>query len=75
MKEFNLQKAIEGAPLITRDGHKARLICHDRKDPKFNAVLVALILSGSGKRETIVQYNSAGFQVNYAKNYDLFLDD
>ena len=34
MIEFNLEAAKAGAPLITRDGHKLRIICFDRIDEK-----------------------------------------
>lgn len=33
MKEFNLEAAKNGAPIQTRDGRKARIICFDFKDP------------------------------------------
>ena len=40
LKPFDIQKAREGKPVCTRDGHKARIICFDRKD---NTPIVALI--------------------------------
>ena len=50
VKPFDLQEAINGAELITRDGHSVRLICHDRKAGKFRGsvfkgiILIVVIL-------------------------------
>ena len=41
MREFDLEKAKAGHPVQTRDGHKARIICFDRKDSCFQ--IIALI--------------------------------
>ena len=40
LKPFSLEAAKAGKPVCTRDGHKARIICFDRKD---NTPIVALI--------------------------------
>ena len=73
MQPFDLQLAIEGAELMTRDGHSARLICHDRKPGKFRGKLIALVLGKSGYYEQIVQYDEAGRQVDFCRDLDLML--
>lgn len=75
MKPFDLQEAINGAELITRDGHSARLICHDRKSGKFRGKLIALVLGSKGHFEQIIQYDEAGRQVDFCKDLDLLLKD
>lgn len=40
LKLFNIQKAREGKPVCTRDGHKVRIICFDKADER---PIVALI--------------------------------
>lgn len=75
MKPFDLQKAIDGAKLITRDGHSARLICYDRKADNFRGKLIALVLGKSGNYERIIQYDEMGRQVNFCKELDLLLKD
>ena len=44
MIEFNLEAAKAGVPLITRDGHKLRIVCFDRIDEKRHGNIVALML-------------------------------
>lgn len=73
MEPFDLQKAINGAELVTRDGHSARLICHDRKTGKHRGKLIALVLGKSGFYEQIVQYDEAGRQVDFCKDLDLLI--
>lgn len=73
MNTFNLEKAKQGEPVITKDGKSVRIICFDRK---FNVngkdgSIIALVLGKSGKHEMIVQYNSDGTQTNYVSNLDL----
>lgn len=75
MSEFNLEKVKNGAPVVTRDGHQARVICTDRRDPKRRGTLLALVLGKSGEYEQIVQYDQNGRQINFVTNYDLLLKD
>lgn len=41
MKEFDLAKAKAGAPVCTRDGKPARIICWDRKDAHYPILYLA----------------------------------
>lgn len=41
MKEFNLELAKQGKPVCTRDGHKARILCFDKKDDEYP--IIALV--------------------------------
>jgi hypothetical protein len=56
MREFNLQEAKEGKPVCTRDGHKARIICFDRKNSEYP--IVALITCNN--KEDCVPYTIDG---------------
>lgn len=40
MKDFDLQAAKKGAPVCTRDGHKARIVCFDIRNNDFPIVAV-----------------------------------
>ena len=75
MRPFDLQEAINGAELITRDGHSVRLICHDRKAGKFRGKLIGLVLGKKGYYERIIQYDEAGRQIDFCKELDLLLKD
>lgn len=73
IEPFELQKALNGAELVTRNGHSVRLICHDRKSGKHRGKLIGLVLSKSGYYEQIVQYDEAGRQVDFCKDLDLLI--
>lgn len=47
MKPFDLEKAKAGAPVCTREGFKARIICFDANNDRFP--IVALLKSDNGK--------------------------
>lgn len=75
MTEFDIKAAKKGKPLITRSGLKARIVCWDRVDHKFNAPILALVLGKEGTWEMPVQYNTKG-HIPYGHNpdYDLFME-
>jgi len=75
MSPFNLQQALDGAELITRDGHPVRVICFNRKSGKWPGKLIGLVLGKSGTYEQIVQYRENGEQINWCKNLDLMIKD
>lgn len=52
MKPFNLEQAKAGAPVCTRDGQPARIICYDLKGLK-NCPILALVESSGGVEFTI----------------------
>lgn len=47
MKPFDLEKAKAGAPLCTREGFRARIVCFDADNDRFP--IVALLKSDNGK--------------------------
>ncbi len=47
MKPFDLEKAKAGAPLRTREGFGARIVCFDADNDRFP--IVALLKSDNGK--------------------------
>lgn len=47
MKPFDLEKAKAGAPLCTREGFRARIICFDADNDRFP--IVALLKGDNGK--------------------------
>lgn len=40
LKPFDLEAAKAGAPVVTRDGHKARIICFDTNDDDYPLVVL-----------------------------------
>lgn len=72
MKPFNLEKAKAGAPVVTRDGRPARIICFDRIDDRYS--IVALITEEKQKYEIINSYTLDG-KCNIGENslFDLFM--
>lgn len=57
MKEFDLAKAKSGAPVCTRDGKPARIICWDANNPDYP--IVALV--GGDDIEDVEIYTDDGF--------------
>lgn len=47
MKPFDLEKAKAGAPLCTREGFRARIVCFDANNDRFP--IVALLKGNNGK--------------------------
>lgn len=47
MKPFDLEKAKAGAPLCTREGFRARIVCFDANNDRFP--IVALLEGEDGK--------------------------
>ena len=70
LKPFDIQKAREGKPVCTRDGHKARIICFDRIDAK---PILALVPSPDGKGEGVFDYFVSGQRFANALESDLDL--
>ena len=70
LKSFDLEAAKAGKPVCTRDGHKARIICFDRKG---DTSIVALIM-GDNDREEIHSYYKDGKSVrNQEYSCDLMM--
>ena len=60
MREFNVELAKAGAPLIIRKGNKARIVCYDRIDQKHHGVILALVENKSKTWEMAVNYTIEG---------------
>lgn len=73
MKPFDLEKAKTGAPVQTRDGHKARIICFGRKEVDFP--VVALVINPKSGKESLETYQSDGRNIGTGAvtNYDLVM--
>ena len=56
LKPFDIQKAREGKPVCTRDGHKARIICFDLKNDEYPIVAAV----GNDSSETLFSYTTNG---------------
>jgi hypothetical protein len=73
MKPYNDAEARAGAPVVTRDGRKARIICFDCRNPIYP--IIALI--DYGDTESISSYTAKGtiYQSVHAQcDTDLFMD-
>jgi hypothetical protein len=73
MTEFDLEKAKAGAPLITRKGRDARIVCYDRVDTLKKGTILALIMNEKKTWERPVFYDKNGRQVDFCVDLDLFL--
>ena len=56
MKPFNIELAKAGHPVCTRGGHKARIVCFDRK-AKFHPIVALIEYSDD---ENVVYYTNDG---------------
>lgn len=57
MKPFDLEKAKAGAPVCTREGFKARIVCFDANNDKFPIVA---LLEGDDGKEYPVSFTKKG---------------
>ena len=74
LKPFDIQKAREGKPVCTRDGHKARIICFDRKfyHDGYNYPIVAMV--NDNDNELVHAYTQDGLLVgNMEGDLDLMM--
>lgn len=71
MKPFDLEQAKAGAPVQTRDGHAARIICFDRKGN--NLPVVALVTDPDGEEYTRVYPSNGGYLLTQESDLDLFM--
>lgn len=74
MKQFDLQEFLKNPtrPIVTRDGHAARIICTNRID-KTHPILALLFENEDRDREEVYQYTSKGEYYPYASSpHDLF---
>lgn len=70
MKQFDIEKAKQGHPICTRDGHKARIICFDARGAYPVVVLVDFGDDGEGP----VSYMTNGqVRLGLETEFDLFM--
>lgn len=76
MKKFKLREAQSGAPLCTRDGRNARIVCFNAKgDCKVLALVETTKLTAEGitsLNESAMWYKAGGKSVDH-EDFDLFL--
>lgn len=72
MKPFDLEKAKAGAPVITRNGSAARIICFDRADADTYP-LVALLRLGEGIDRVTTHTDQGRYCKEPGNDYDLFM--
>lgn len=73
LKPFDLEKAKQGAKVITRDGRPARIICWDRVESTYP--IVALVKDKDGTDVDIETYTLDGACVAEQEyNLDLFMN-
>ena len=75
MIAFEIEKAKNGAPLITRSGRSARIICYDRLTAGRPGNIIALVKGRSGAFENIVYYNDDGQQIDHIRDFDLMINE
>lgn len=72
-KPFNLAQAKAGAPVQLRKGISARIVCFDKKGV-VNYPLLALVMDGSGTRESVLEISNSGHYSNSQQSdYDLVM--
>lgn len=74
MRQFNLEEYVKNPirPIVTRDGHAARIICTNRVDKTYS-ILALLFEDGDKDREEVYQYTSQGeYFPNASSPHDLF---
>lgn len=67
MKPFDLEKAKAGAPLCTREGFRARIVCFDADNKRFPLVVLIKDSDNSGEYPTL--YNKEGFFFDGKKDH------
>lgn len=74
---FDIEKAKQGAKVITRNGNSARILCYDRKSETDPIVALVLQPNEDEDEEEIVSYTNNGeFYNDYEIScYDLFIEE
>ena len=73
MKAFDINMARQGAPVCTRNGKKARIICFDR-DYHNDLPIVALVREHDNGDELVKTYNKyGGYTGPEGNSYDLMM--
>lgn len=75
MQPFNLQRALTGAPVITRDGHRVISVQYS---PNIQDSLIPLVVSVAWESEATLTYRCTAngrYYMNTESIYDLVMDD
>lgn len=77
MKPFNLQQAKNGAPVCTKNGHKVRIICFDKKGTEYPiAAFITEELANGTQREIFEAFDKYGKRYHSRTDgYDLMMVD
>lgn len=75
MKEFDLEKAKAGAPLCTRDGDKARIVCYDMKNKDGYHILALIDYDGEEIGASYLDNGRAFLDPTETRGHDLMLAD
>ena len=70
MKNFDLEKALAGYPVCTRDGHKARIICFDARGAY---PVVALVDCGDDGEGPVSYMANGQVRLGLETEFDLFM--
>lgn len=73
---FDIEKAKQGAKVVTRDGHDVRILCYDRNSNDYP--IVALVQSKDDEDDGVNTYTKNGkyVNVNYEDTHDdLFIEE
>lgn len=74
LKPFDLEKAKQGAKVVTRDGRPVRIICWDKSDDYDMYPIVALVMNKDGVEDIVETYTLDGACVEGEKlDLDLFM--
>lgn len=73
MKPFDLESAKAGHPVQTRDGHKARIICFDKKDNGCRYPIVALISEGTTFEDLRIYATNGEYVLGQESQLDLMM--
>lgn len=72
MKPFNLEEAIAGKPICTRNGRKARILCYDRDNQQLRCI-VALVTEPNGLEEIYTYTLKGQISRHEESNHDLVM--
>ena len=73
LKPFDLEAAKAGKPVCTRDGRKARIICHDRQSDHGFPIVALVENAGAEKDEDVHFYRVNGTAATAERAQDLVM--
>ena len=72
---FDIEKAKQGAKVVTRDGHNVRILCFDRNSDIYP--IVALVQKTNSEEDEIISYTKHGYYFESVDETgdDLFIEE